>query len=322
METKPAKSSEDLSGLILVAEDSLDEQASISAQLESIGLSADMVPNGREAVEAAVNKHYALILMNCELPEMDGYTATRAIRKAELSRGRRTPVVAITGAGAEIEQEAYLDAGLDDCLSKPFDEDDLEDLINRWIPPRVLATFSRPSHRSGSGAKSAGLKLVSGVVPSVSGVGGDSEPGAHDDSGQASSPAESFDHAVPSAHSEASASLSLEDSAQDLNHPEPTSAEKPAAETVSMQDGSPSPAALESAQLDSAPTLQDLSTALEGWAQRPQAVSKAASEKALVRKLLVRKLLVRKLLVRKLLVRKLLVRKVLLLETSPQSPRS
>jgi PAS domain S-box-containing protein len=142
LKRRPVSDSKSLSnnstGLVLVAEDNYINRKVTSAQLGSLGISCHMVVNGREAVEAASRNNYALIFMDCEMPEMDGFTATGEIRKQELAQGKRTPIVAMTANAIAGDREQCINASMDDYLSKPVETDDIEDMIRKWVPKRIL----------------------------------------------------------------------------------------------------------------------------------------------------------------------------------------
>jgi signal transduction histidine kinase/CheY-like chemotaxis protein/HPt (histidine-containing phosphotransfer) domain-containing protein len=121
-------------GTILVAEDLAINQKLLHAQLTKLGLAAEVVRNGREAVEAFSRAPYALILMDCRMPVMDGFEATRAIRHLEVLRGQRTPIIATTAGAMPGEREKCLSAGMDDYLSKPIRMKDLQRVLARWLP--------------------------------------------------------------------------------------------------------------------------------------------------------------------------------------------
>ncbi len=91
---------------------------------------ADVVGNGREAIWAAADHDYPLILMDLRMPEVDGFDATRAIR----SSGGRAPIVAVTANAARADREACLAAGMDDHLGKPVTLESLRRVITRWLP--------------------------------------------------------------------------------------------------------------------------------------------------------------------------------------------
>jgi two-component system, sensor histidine kinase and response regulator len=118
---------------ILVAEDNPVNQKLAIRQLKKLGLDADPVSNGVEALEALERIPYDLVLMDCQMPEMDGFEATRRIRASE-GRQRHTPVVALTANALQGDRERCLDAGMDDYLAKPVSESDLARALERWLP--------------------------------------------------------------------------------------------------------------------------------------------------------------------------------------------
>lgn len=118
---------------VLVAEDNLVNQRVVGAFLKRVGCEVTMVANGLEAIDAFLADGTDLLLMDCNMPEMDGIEATRRIRELELQRALpRTPIVALTAhAFSEIVQQCR-DAGMDEHLAKPIIFDDLRVLIERW----------------------------------------------------------------------------------------------------------------------------------------------------------------------------------------------
>jgi len=134
---------------ILVAEDNPINQLVVTEQLNKLGHTCKAVRNGVEALEALENTEWDAVLMDCQMPVMDGYETVEAIRRAEEaekdSGGRRTWVVAVTATAMEGQRELCLQAGMDDFLSKPFHVQDLAQVVAR-IPTREGATVAaRPA---------------------------------------------------------------------------------------------------------------------------------------------------------------------------------
>ena len=102
--------------------------------LGRLGYAVDLAENGREAVTAASSHRYALILMDMQMPQMDGLEATRRIRSLT-GPNARVPIVALTANAMQSDQEACSAAGMNDFLSKPFDRDSLVTCLARWIGP-------------------------------------------------------------------------------------------------------------------------------------------------------------------------------------------
>jgi PAS domain S-box-containing protein len=117
--------------LVLVAEDNSINDAVASALLAKQGLRAVVAHNGREAVEMALANDYAAIMMDCQMPEIDGYEATRRIRAAE--HDRHVPIIAMTAHSMTGDRERCLEAGMDDYVSKPVRPDELAAVIARHL---------------------------------------------------------------------------------------------------------------------------------------------------------------------------------------------
>jgi len=101
--------------------------------LKKLGYRADVAKNGREALNAVAAHKYDLILMDCIMPEMDGFEATRLLRSAD-GHAAHVPVIAMTANAFAEDREACLAAGMNDYLSKPVREAELADKLERWLP--------------------------------------------------------------------------------------------------------------------------------------------------------------------------------------------
>jgi PAS domain S-box-containing protein len=119
---------------ILLAEDNAINQKVALKLLEKLGYRADAVANGQEAVTALTSIPYDLVLMDCQMPEMDGYEATRRIRSADPSLiNTEIPIIALTANAMEGDRDRCISSGMNDYLAKPFNPDALVDVLNKWL---------------------------------------------------------------------------------------------------------------------------------------------------------------------------------------------
>lgn len=116
---------------VLLVEDNPTNQELAVALLELLGCRVTLANNGREAVEAARGRNIDIVLMDCQMPEMDGYEATRRIR-AEETTGRHVPIIAMTANVMQGDRDVCLACGMDDFLPKPYRQTDLKAILTRW----------------------------------------------------------------------------------------------------------------------------------------------------------------------------------------------
>jgi signal transduction histidine kinase/ActR/RegA family two-component response regulator len=132
---KPGSASqEDNQCRILVVEDSLVNQEVVKEFLEAVDCQIVIAANGQEAINFTESQEYDLILMDCQMPIVDGYEATRRIREREKEkRCAKTPIIALTANAYESDREKCLGVGMDDFLSKPFALVDFEKTVTKWL---------------------------------------------------------------------------------------------------------------------------------------------------------------------------------------------
>jgi CheY-like chemotaxis protein len=117
---------------ILLAEDNIFNQKVAALMLRKMGFQIDVAPNGREALHMLQSGRYNLVLMDCQMPELDGYEVTSRIRERE--RGsERIPIIALTANAMSGDRERCLAAGMDDYISKPITKEALGSILRRWI---------------------------------------------------------------------------------------------------------------------------------------------------------------------------------------------
>jgi signal transduction histidine kinase/CheY-like chemotaxis protein len=124
-------------GTVLVVDDFEFNRRVLSMQLGKLGLEAETAAGGQEAVEMFSRKSYALVLMDCRMPGMDGFQAAAAIRRLEAGKSRHTPIIAVTAGATPEEKERSLAAGMDDYIKKPVLLDALSGTLARWLPGAV-----------------------------------------------------------------------------------------------------------------------------------------------------------------------------------------
>jgi CheY-like chemotaxis protein len=134
--SKAVSFGERLEARILLVEDNPVNREVALSMLENLGCRVEMAADGIEAVEAASTTRFDLILMDCQMPRMDGYQATELIRENEripCGEVGRTPIVALTAHAMEGDRQQCLFAGMDDYLTKPFTQEQLGEFLERWL---------------------------------------------------------------------------------------------------------------------------------------------------------------------------------------------
>lgn len=116
---------------ILLVEDNMTNQKLVLSILKTVGFSCDTAVNGLKALEALENNSYDIILMDCQMPEMDGYEATRKIRSMEDGH-RHTPIIAMTANAMKSDYDLCINSGMDDYICKPFKANDLVKMVIKW----------------------------------------------------------------------------------------------------------------------------------------------------------------------------------------------
>lgn len=117
---------------VLLVEDNIINRMLSQRFLRNLNVEVDMVEDGKEAVNITRRKHYDLIFMDCQMPIMDGFQATRLIRRTQLNK--KTPIIALTALESEDERHACLQSGMNDFISKPFTQEQLQNALRQWLP--------------------------------------------------------------------------------------------------------------------------------------------------------------------------------------------
>jgi two-component system, sensor histidine kinase len=157
---------------ILVVEDNAVNREVSAGMLENLGYESELANNGLLALEAIAESSYAAVLMDCQMPVMDGLTATQEIRRREAGTGSRVPIIALTANAMEANRERCLAAGMDDFLPKPFTQAQLTAVLDRWTPvvqaplrDRALLTAGETTQTTNAGvAAAANLAVIDAQV--------------------------------------------------------------------------------------------------------------------------------------------------------------
>jgi CheY-like chemotaxis protein len=136
---------------ILVADDNIINQRVAVGLLQQMGLQAEVAKNGSEAIDKLHDGHFDLVLMDVQMPVMDGLEATRRIRSFESESGTHIPIIALTAGAMDGDRENCLNAGMDDFISKPIILKALTQILAKWLPQEgdpspVLESVAEPLH--------------------------------------------------------------------------------------------------------------------------------------------------------------------------------
>jgi signal transduction histidine kinase/CheY-like chemotaxis protein len=135
-------------GHVLVAEDNAVNQKVASRLLEKLGCRVEIACNGKEAIEMAEKTAYDLVFMDCQMPVMDGYDATRLIRTAEKKDGTHMSIVAMTANAADTDRDKCIASGMDDFISKPVINEDLLRVLHKYLSPTTQTVVLMASEKS------------------------------------------------------------------------------------------------------------------------------------------------------------------------------
>lgn len=148
--------------LLLVEDNAINQKVAVTA-LRKLGYSVEVAANGVEALEILEPERHDAVLMDIQMPEMDGYAATSRIRQRESQGAPRTPVIAMTAGAMAGDRERALEAGMDDYITKPFRTEELEATLRRWLPRNE----EEPASGRASGQESADLTQEATLDPEI-----------------------------------------------------------------------------------------------------------------------------------------------------------
>ncbi len=173
--SEPASEAGHPAAKILVAEDSPVNREVAAGMLELLGYQVEMAENGRQAMELAARSRFDLVLMDCQMPEMDGLTATGEIRRREATAGQgRLPIIALTANAMQGDRDQCLAAGMDDYLTKPYTQMQLQAVVHKWLsrnpaPTSAPGTAQKPADQAnGDSARPASESATNGTAAAPS----------------------------------------------------------------------------------------------------------------------------------------------------------
>lgn len=122
---------------VLVVDDNTVIRELVTRQLAKLGISSQTAVNGKDALEKLAERDFGIVLMDVQMPEMDGIAATQEVRRLEEAQGKHTTIIALTGHGSRVE---CLTAGMDDFIAKPMNIATLKGTLQKWVPNFVFAS--------------------------------------------------------------------------------------------------------------------------------------------------------------------------------------
>ncbi|MFM9886637.1 MAG: PAS domain S-box protein [Burkholderiales bacterium] len=173
-------------GRVLLVEDNPVNREIALASLEELGCVVDVAADGKQALDAVATRQYDMVFMDCQMPEVDGFQATAAIRAREVGDASRLPIVALTAHAMSSDRQRCLAAGMDDYMSKPFEEAQLVDMLERWLPvgarraptaiQQAAPNASQQPHDVGASAQATSTKLDPKVLDKLRALGRPGKP--------------------------------------------------------------------------------------------------------------------------------------------------
>ena len=154
-------------GSVLVVEDNQLNWKVAGAMLRKLGLEMSVASNGREALDMVRERNFDLVLMDCQMPVLDGYKATTAIRQLPSERTRRLPIIALTANSMRGDEQKCRDVGMDDFLAKPYTQTQLRAALARWLPEVDTMPVSSAPDALDQPLANQGLTMNSAINPST-----------------------------------------------------------------------------------------------------------------------------------------------------------
>ncbi len=171
----PASANPSGAGKVLLVEDNEVNQEVARRMLEGFGCRLDIADNGVEAVNACARERYDLVFMDCQMPLMDGFTATAKLREREAPTGRRLPIVALTANALTGDRERCVAAGMDDYLPKPFNRATLGAVVRRWLPQASLPPAPVAPHAVAEATPVQEESIDPAALAAIKAIGGDGD---------------------------------------------------------------------------------------------------------------------------------------------------